>query len=152
VTLPVCLHSEFRWSDNWSYRTCVAPVKSLPPTNQIKSKNISSFTAFYRPDTFCHPANSVKLLFVFCKWITFIQVYYYYLHQGVFLPLLALSVSRVRKKVYGFWRIFGRIVCVTNNKWLYFGGDHDHAANLEIFLLLQDMSSSANFADNSRSC
>ena len=58
-----------------------------------KVKNISSFTAFYRPDTLCHPANSVKLLFVFCKWITFIQVYYYYLHQGACFCLYLLCLS-----------------------------------------------------------
>jgi len=28
--------------DNWSYRTCSAPVKSSPPTNQHRM--------FYRPD------------------------------------------------------------------------------------------------------
>jgi len=28
--------------DNWSYKTCKAPVKSSPPTNQL--------TAFYKPD------------------------------------------------------------------------------------------------------
>jgi len=28
--------------DNWSYKTCKAPVKSLPPTNQ--------HPVFYRPD------------------------------------------------------------------------------------------------------
>ena len=28
--------------DNWSYKTCNAPVKSSPPTNQ--------HSAFYRPD------------------------------------------------------------------------------------------------------
>ena len=28
--------------DNWSYKTCKAPIKSSPPTNQ--------HTAFFRPD------------------------------------------------------------------------------------------------------
>jgi len=43
--------------DNWSYKTCKAPVKSLPPTNQ--------HPAFYRPDALSNakgPANSVEAL------------------------------------------------------------------------------------------
>jgi len=37
--VPECLHSGFYWNkddgsgaDNWSYKTCKAPVKSSPPT------------------------------------------------------------------------------------------------------------------------
>jgi len=40
--------------NNWSYRTCKAPVISSPPTNQ--------HTACYRPDDFLSPINSVKAL------------------------------------------------------------------------------------------
>jgi len=43
--------------DNWSYKSCKAPLKSSPSTNQ--------HPVFYRPDAllpFCHPTNSVKAL------------------------------------------------------------------------------------------
>ena len=43
--------------DNWSCKTCKAPVKSSPPTNQHPT--------FYRPDSgypSCRPINSVKAL------------------------------------------------------------------------------------------
>jgi len=33
--------------DNWSYKSCKAPVKSSPPTNQ--------HPVFYRPDAFLSP-------------------------------------------------------------------------------------------------
>ena len=40
--------------DNWSYKTCKAPIKSSPPTNQHPT--------FYRLDGFpeCCPTNSVR--------------------------------------------------------------------------------------------
>jgi len=38
--------------DNWSYRSCKAPVKSSPPTNQ--------HATFYRLDA-CTPTNSLSL-------------------------------------------------------------------------------------------
>jgi len=41
--------------DNWSYKTCKAPVKSLPPTNPTPS-----FLQAKCPS--CHPSNSVKTL------------------------------------------------------------------------------------------
>jgi len=41
--------------DNWSYKTCKAPVKMSPPTNQHPT--------FYRPDALpCRQTNSVKAL------------------------------------------------------------------------------------------
>ena len=42
-------------SDNWSYRTCKAPVKSSPTTNQHPV-----FLQAGRPS--CHPTNTVKAL------------------------------------------------------------------------------------------
>jgi len=46
---PECLHSGVhwswgwcRWGDSWSYKTCKAPVKMSPSTNQ--------HPAYYRPD------------------------------------------------------------------------------------------------------
>jgi len=41
--------------DNWSYKSCKAPVKSSPPTNQ--------YTVFLQAGCpSCHPTNSVKAL------------------------------------------------------------------------------------------
>jgi len=41
--------------DNWSYKSCKAPVKSSPPTNQ--------HPVFLQPGCpSCHPTNSVKAL------------------------------------------------------------------------------------------
>ena len=40
--------------DNWSYKSCKAPVKSSPPTNQHPT--------FYSRVTFCRPTNSVREL------------------------------------------------------------------------------------------
>jgi len=44
------------WQLNyWSYKSCKAPVKSSPPTNQL--------TVFLQARCpFCHPTNSVKAL------------------------------------------------------------------------------------------
>ena len=47
----------WRWwwqLDYWSYKSCKAPVKSSPPTNQYQ------FFTDWMP--FCHPTNSVKAL------------------------------------------------------------------------------------------
>jgi len=41
--------------DNWSYKTCKAPVKSPPPTNQHPVLLQAGCPS-------CHPANSVKAL------------------------------------------------------------------------------------------
>jgi len=43
VCVCVCVcKDEAGGGDNWSYKTCKAPVKSSPPTNQHQT--------FYRPD------------------------------------------------------------------------------------------------------
>jgi len=41
--------------DNWSYKTCTAPVKSSPPTNQHPTFLQARFSS-------CHTTNSVKAL------------------------------------------------------------------------------------------
>ena len=41
--------------DNWCYKTCKAPVKSLPPTNQHPTYLQAGCPS-------CHPTNSVKAL------------------------------------------------------------------------------------------
>jgi len=49
--------TEVMSGDSWSYKTCQAPVKSSPSTNQHPT--------FYRPDALlssCHPTSSVRAL------------------------------------------------------------------------------------------
>jgi len=47
--------------DNWSYKSCKAPVKSSPPTNQHRVFSQARYAS-------CRPTNSVKALKGKCKY------------------------------------------------------------------------------------
>ena len=118
--------------DSWSYRSCKAPVKSSPPTNQRPV-----FLQVRCPS--CRPTNSVKALKgkYHIPWTCLPQA-----HLGIFqLCLWPLVVMKFYQR-----QIFGSLDQAVTTV-----GSHSGLEFLNKFLPFWDRGNSTNVADNLRS-